>query len=138
MHKIERHARWAIIEWIIQQEKFARSMLTRANQTQSQSRAAGILLFARMMRIALERYEEPGEKRGEILRDLIERWKKAHPGQSELPRNVLFDLGMEASRRAFEERYPDLARFSEEIATMRTELETVPARVSELVPTRAG
>lgn len=104
--------------------------MARVDQTRSQSRAAGILLFARMMRFALERYEEPGERRGEILRELIERWKRAHPTQSPLPRKVLFDLGVEASRRAFEERYPDLARFSDEIATMRTELEAVSAPLS--------
>ena len=127
MHKIDRHARWAIVEWIIEQEKFARSVLARDGGKSSDNRASGILLCARTMRLGLAQYEEPEARRTEILADLIGRWKKSHPERSRLPGNVLLDLGVQASRRAFEESYPALARFADEITTMRNELENAAA-----------
>lgn len=127
MENIERHARSAIIEWIVQQERFARSVLARDGARSSDNRASGILLCARTMRLGLTHYEEPAARRAEILSDLIGRWKNAHPGRMELPGNILAELGIRASRRAFEESYPDLARFADEITTMRKELEGASA-----------
>ena len=124
MDDVDTHARWAIVEWLIQQEKFARSVL-RCDAGEFNLRlAASILLFTRMMRIGLGRYEEPESRRVEILSDSIREWKKAHPGQSQPPRSMLFDLGAEASRRAFRETYPALALLSDEIADMRRELDS--------------
>ena len=126
MDDLETHARWAILEWLIGQEMFARSVLKRNAGNFQHKRAAGILLFTRMMRLGLARYEEPETRRMEILQQVLADWKKAHPQQAQPPRKVLFQLGAEASRRAFRERYPALARFSDEIVTMRSEMETAP------------
>ena len=124
MHDLETHARWAILEWLIGQEMFARSILRCDAGSFRQKRAAGILLFTRMMRFGLARYEEPETRRMEILRQLLADWKNAHPQQP--PRRTLFQFGAEASRMAFRESYPALARLSDEIATLRREMETAP------------
>jgi len=128
MHDLETHARWAIMEWLIGQEKFARSVLNCNSGDFEQVRAAGILLFTRMMRVGLTRYEEPETRRTEILRDLLRDRKNSHSDQAQLPRKVLLQLGTEASRRAFRESYPGLARFSDEIVTLRREMETASER----------
>ena len=124
MRDLETHALWAIMEWLIGQEKFARSVLNRNGGNFETKRAAGILLFTRMMRFGLARYEEPETRRTEILRDLLAEWNYSHSGQAQMPRKILLQLGAEASRRAFRETYPALARFSDEIVTFRTEVET--------------
>jgi hypothetical protein len=137
MHDIETHARWAILEWLIGQEMFARSVLKRNAGNFRHKRAAGILLFTRMMRLGLARYEEPATRRMEILRQLLADWKNAHPQQPQPPRKMLFQFGAEASRRAFRESYPALARFSDEIATMRREMEAA-SEAENLTARRIG
>lgn len=126
MHELETHARWAITEWLIGQERFARSVLMRNAGNFKRKRAASILLFTRMMRLGLARYEEPATRRMELLQQFLADWRKAHPQQTQPPRKMLFELGATASRRAFRESYPALARFSDEIVTMRIEMETAP------------
>jgi len=135
MHDLETHARWAILEWLIRQEMFARGVLKCNVGNFKHKRAAGILLFTRMMRFALARYKEPETKRMELLRQFLADWKNAHPQQPQPPRKTLFQYGAEASRRAFRESYPALARLSDEIVIMRREMETAPE--SEDLPARS-
>jgi hypothetical protein len=135
MDDLQTHARWAILEWLIGQEMFARSVLKRNAGNFRHKRAAGVLLFTRMMRFALARYEEAETRRTEILRALVADWKNSHPRQAQLPRKKLLQLGAESSRIAFRENHPALARISDEIVTMRSEMETAPE--SEDLPTRS-
>ena len=126
MHDLETHARWAILEWLIRQEMFARDVLKCNAGNFRHKRAAGILLFTRMIRFGLARYNEPETRRTEILRQLLADWKNAHPQQAQPSRKTLLQFGAEASRRAFRENYPALARISEEIVTMRREMDMAP------------
>jgi hypothetical protein len=134
MHKFTNHARWAIMEWLIQQERFAESALQRDPHGFNHRFAVNILRFAKMMRFGLERYEEPKARRAEILEDLVTKWRAVRPGQSHPPASVLIDLDAEASQCAFRERYPALARFTDDIAAMRGELE----RISHCLTTLLG
>jgi hypothetical protein len=134
MHKFANHARWAIAAWLTEQEKFAEGALQRDPNGLNHRFAVNILRFAKMMRFGLERYEEPEARRAEILEDLVTKWRTVHPGQSHPPTSVLIDLDVEASHRAFRERYPALARFTNDIAAMRSELE----RISDCLTTMLG
>ena len=135
MHELETHARWAILEWLIGQEMFARSVLKQNAGNFKHKRAAGILLFTRMMRLGLARYEEPAARRLEILQQFLADWRNAHPQRPQPPRKTLFQFGAEASRRAFREGYPALARLSDEIVIMRREMEMAPE--AEDLPARS-
>jgi hypothetical protein len=123
MHELETHSRRGIVEWVDRQERFAESVLKHDAAGSKHKLAVSIVLITRMMRFRLVRYVEPEPRRKEILEDLVTNWGTVRPGHRHPPASVLVDLDAEASRRAFRERYPALARFSDEIAAMRGELE---------------
>jgi len=123
MHELTAFGRRAILRWIKGHTRFAEPLLSRPKGDPCRSLAANILGCADELRAGLARYEQPESRRRELLLETVNEWKKKHPERRELPQDMWRELDAEAAKRAFRERYPDLAKLADDIAEMRTDAE---------------
>ena len=122
-HELAEYSSDAILKWLGEQENYATSLRNRGEGDPCHVLAISIMGCAREMRAELAQYEEPRHR--ELWMELVNDWKKAHPGHQEPPQDVWHALKAEAGKRVFHERCPNLAKLAGDIAGMRTDAESL-------------